>query len=245
MHVCLLVSRVEVLEQCFCEQRPWKPLSTPTTHLLVDARSTPPRVAAVLLIDRKILWSDWAPEPEVLSLFQSRRDGQIMSLELLSIAFGCAFCFCCVWGASVYACISGLDSFAEHIKGRNVHVHSDNTGAQHTTQKGVARTFDHTCLVHGIWYVTVCSASVPVFVLLRCCRLRALELGIGLYVSRVPTHENLSDNPSREEYEVLQRLGAVFVQPHLSRNFRQVSAWEALSIRQREDAACKVAQGQQ
>ena len=46
----------------------------------------------MLFIDRKIFWSDWEPEPSVMELFQSRRDGQIMSLELLSIAFGLVFC---------------------------------------------------------------------------------------------------------------------------------------------------------
>ena len=79
---------LEVLGQFFCEARPWKMIATPHVHMLCDARSTPPRVAAVLLIDRKVFWSDWEPEREVMELFKSRRDGQIMSLELLSIAFG-------------------------------------------------------------------------------------------------------------------------------------------------------------
>ena len=96
--MCLML---QVLGQCFCEQRPWKPVASPTVHMLCDARSTPPRVAAVLMIDRRIFWSDWEPEPEVMSLFQERRDGQIMSLELLSIAFGMSICphvhCCCPW----------------------------------------------------------------------------------------------------------------------------------------------------
>ena len=144
-------------------------------------------------------------------------------------------------GVGVFAFVSGLDSFADKIKGRNVHVHSDNTGAQYTTQKGVARTFDHTCLVHGIWYSTLPVCKLFVHPSCIRCRMRALELGLGLYVSRVPTHENLSDNPSREEYDVLRRMKAVYVEPHLSHHFRRALSWEALSIRQRQVDACMVA----
>jgi len=72
-------------------------------------------------------------------------------------------------------------------------------------------------------------------------RMRALELGIGMFVSRVPTHENLSDNPSREEYQVLRDMGAVEVNPHLSAHFRKAMSWEALSIRQRGLESCMAA----
>ena len=110
--------------------------------------------------------------------------------------------------------LAGLDTFAAQLQGRNVHVHSDNTGAQHTAARGVAKSFDHTCLVHGIW-------------------MRALELGIGIYVGRVPTQENLSDCPSREEYGLLERVGAIRVTPWLSEHFRKAQSWEALSMRAR------------
>ena len=141
---------LQVLQRSFCEQRAWVPVTTPTAHLLCDARSTPPRVAAVAIVDCRTYWSDWAPDPEVMGLFQSRRDGQIMSLELLSIAFGMFALSVVPLRAAMLLC-AGMDTFAELLRGRNVHVHSDNTGAQYTTSKGVARTFDHTCLVHGIW----------------------------------------------------------------------------------------------
>ena len=70
---------------------------------------------------------------QVLAFFRQRGDNQIMSLELLSIAFG-------------------MSCFEELIAGRNVHIHSDNTGAECATRKGGAREFDHTCVVHSIWY---------------------------------------------------------------------------------------------
>jgi len=77
----------------------------------VDARSTPPRIAAVLVADQRIEYCDMQPPAEVLALFKKRDDGDIMSLELLSIALG-------------------LSSFAERIAGRNVEIFSDNTGLQ-------------------------------------------------------------------------------------------------------------------
>lgn len=39
------------------------------------------------------------------------------------------------------------------------------------------------------------------------CRTLALELGIQLYIVRVPTKDNLSDDPSRERYGLLEQLG--------------------------------------
>lgn len=35
----------------------------------------------------------------------------------------------------------------------------------------------------------------------------ALELGTALYIKRVPTKDNLADDPSRERYGLLQRMG--------------------------------------
>ena len=34
-----------------------------------------------------------------------------------------------------------------------------------------------------------------------------MELGIQLYIVRVPTKDNLSDDPSRERYGLLEQLG--------------------------------------
>ena len=35
----------------------------------------------------------------------------------------------------------------------------------------------------------------------------ALELGTALYIKRVPTKDNLSDDPSRERYGLLRKMG--------------------------------------
>ena len=55
-----------------------------------------------------------------MSNFRSRGDNQIMSLELLSIAYG-------------------ISSFEEVLKGRNIVIFSDNTGAEAATEKGMFR----------------------------------------------------------------------------------------------------------
>jgi hypothetical protein len=48
----------------------------------------------------------------------------------------------------------------------------------------MCRTFDHTCIVHSIWAVV-------------------WQMGCGMYVVRVPSKENLADDPSRERYGLL------------------------------------------
>ena len=146
----------EVLEQHLGQLRPWAAVRTETVDLVCDVRSTPPRVVAVLRIDRDVFYSDAATPACVMSSFHYREDNQVASLEILSIAFGMAasVCVCvCVYALRVHSCCCpGLSTFAHKLKGRNVCVHSDSTGAQHATSKGRAKAFDHTCLVHGIWY---------------------------------------------------------------------------------------------
>ena len=46
-----------------------------------DARSTPPRVAAVVLVDGRFLFTDAEPPPNVLRQFAERGDRQITSLQ--------------------------------------------------------------------------------------------------------------------------------------------------------------------
>ena len=56
--------------------------------LWADARSTPPRVAAVLFCDNKFYWMDTEPPAKVLAQFEVRGDRQIASLEILALAYG-------------------------------------------------------------------------------------------------------------------------------------------------------------
>ncbi len=109
------------------------------------------------------------------------------------------------------ALLAGFSVFAESLRGRNVHIHSDNTGAQHAVANGRARQWDHTCLVHSMW-------------------LHALKLKMAVYVSRVATEVNLADEPSRERYHILRKLRAVWVEPCLDDSYAQPQAWEALTL---------------
>ena len=63
-------------------------------HLYCDARSEPPRIAAVLCEKgRPTQWADMQPSEQVLACFRKGGDKQIMSLELLSIALGKSITF--------------------------------------------------------------------------------------------------------------------------------------------------------
>ena len=100
--------------------------------MLSDARGHPARVAAVLFIDGRIVFTDVAPPEPLLRLFRERRDNQIGGLEVLSIALG-------------------LATFEPLLSGRCVNIFSDNTGSEWAVRSGAAKQFDHTCLVHSIW----------------------------------------------------------------------------------------------
>jgi len=70
------------------QERTWKGTSSKPIHMFCDARSTPPRVAAVLLKDGERKYCDLEPPAAIMGAFQRRKDNQIMGLEILSIALG-------------------------------------------------------------------------------------------------------------------------------------------------------------
>ena len=61
-------------------------------------------------------------------------------------------------------------------------------------------------------------------------RKHALIRRMGLYVKRVPSKDNISDDPGRERYNLMQRIGAQFVEPVLKPMYRHAQAWEALTL---------------
>ena len=68
-----------------------QPLLTPESaacFLALVHRSTPPRIAAVCIIDNEITFADMEPDQLVMKQFRARNDNQIASLEMLAIAFG-------------------------------------------------------------------------------------------------------------------------------------------------------------
>ena len=163
----------------------------PPCHLYCDARGEPPRVAAVLFRDGKIHGCDMAPPESLIQSWATRKDSQIMGLEILSIALG-------------------LSSFNDMLRNRDVIIWSDNTGAEHATANRTAKSFDHNCLVHAIWQ-------------------HVAELGLHVWVNRVPTKVNIADLPSRESYELLRAIGAIRVAPKLGARYLEAQTWEALS----------------
>ena len=88
---------------------------------------------------------------------------------------------------------------------------SDNTGAEVATQKGATKNFDQGCIVHALWR-------------------RFLELHMSVWVMRVPTDDNLADEPSREYYDTLWRLKARQVVPLLDASFKAPQTWQSLSF---------------
>ena len=80
-------------------------------QLFCDASGYPAYLGAVLLLEDKCYFTHLEPPEYLLEKFKRRRDNQIMGLELLSISLG-------------------LSTFDELIRGRNVVIHSDNTGSE-------------------------------------------------------------------------------------------------------------------
>ena len=123
---------LEVLQLQLVQTCPWAPPTSTPIQLFADARGSPPRLAAVLFIDGETFFTDWEPPPELMRLFEVRRDNQIMGLELLAIALG-------------------FSTFARQLGSRKVVVWSDNTGSEATSSKGTAKSWDHACIVHALW----------------------------------------------------------------------------------------------
>ena len=100
-----------ILTWDLAEERTWEQSERAPVHLFVDARGQPPRCAAVLFVDGACLYTDGEPAQQFLEQLGKREDNQIMSLEIMAVAVG-------------------LSTFSKELKGRNVVVYSDNTGAE-------------------------------------------------------------------------------------------------------------------
>ena len=100
----------EILRDAITECKAWVEPKQKSCHLFVDAASTPPRCAAVLIMDGGAWYTDVEPSAAVMESFIERRDKQIMTLEILAIMLA-------------------ISTFAEKVKDRKVILYSDNTGA--------------------------------------------------------------------------------------------------------------------
>ena len=201
----------EVLSLHIVESRAWKAAEGPLVHLFADARGSPPRLAAVLLIDGDMRYTDLVPDKALLECFAQRRDAQIMGLEILAI-------------------VLGLCTFAPLISDRKVIVWSDNSGSERATSAGKAKKWDHSSMVHGIW-ILVAKLRVTFFAHAVFVVSRRIFCQASLWVERVPTEANISDLPSREEFALLESLGAVYTRPEVFACFRSPQSFAALSAK--------------
>ena len=90
-------------------------------------------------------------------------------------------------------------------------VNSLNSAAMYVCLSGATKQFDQNSLIHAIWH-------------------HLARLKIHVWVERVPTKLNIADLPSRESYDLLNRIGAKWVPAHLGVAFRNAQTWESLSI---------------
>ena len=116
-----------------------------------------------------------------------------------------------IMGLEMLAIGLGVSSFAHLISKRRVVIWSDNTGAETAVKSGKAKAFDHTCLAHCLW-------------------VQLIKLKTEVFIQRVPTEVNIADLPSREEYSLLESIGAEWVQPRLDQLLCRPDSWESLSL---------------
>ena len=123
---------IGVLSREIVETRLWQQPQSDHLHLFCDARGQPPHLGAVLVSNTSCLWTHHRPHNDTIDLFRSRKDHQIMGLELLSISLG-------------------IHTFADEIKNQRLVIHSDNRGSELAMRRGSAKVWDHAQLVHQLW----------------------------------------------------------------------------------------------
>ena len=114
----------------------------------------------------------------------------------------------------IIAILLALVTFRQQLAGRKVVLYSDNKGAEYSTKKGSAKAFDHNALIHEIWTFVVAQhihlwiERVPSKVVHQCVFL--LHALLVRYHCR---QDNISDSPSRFEYDIMADIGATWVKP--------------------------------
>ena len=164
----------------------------PQVELFCDARSTPPRVAAVMYKDHHVAYTAWDVPDSVTRTFNQRRDAQIMGLELLAVLIGIA-------------------TFMPQLRHCAVQIWEDNQGGECALTKACARASDHNLLVHATW-------------------LLAARGGIALWIERVASEDNVSDEPSRGEMTAMAALDATWHAPVLPRQIWHPDRWMEIGV---------------
>ena len=171
----------------------------PPAHLFSDARSSPPRVAAVLFCDGVCSYTDVEPPKQLMDSWDESGDKHIMSLEILSIALGMYSSFHPQSMCEHLRQCAGICSFKSQLRMRDLVIWSDNTGAENAVSKGegnrkfmcnflfsandafyasATKRFDHNALIHQMWSTFIAIKA-------------------QVWVMRVPTKDNVADDPSR------------------------------------------------
>ena len=73
-------------------------------------------------------------------------------------------------------------------------------------RRGIAASPDHNLIVHSVW-------------------LLAAKESMGIWVERVGTHDNIADDPSREDYRLLEAMGSRWVEPKVPREAWEPGSW--------------------
>ena len=111
----------------------------------------------------------------------------------------------------ILAIVIALHTFLPYLKSRRVIVYTDNAGGEGALRKGTTEAWDHNLLVHGVW-------------------LLAAKARIGLWVERVPTDDNISDDPSREAYALLESIGANWCEPVVPPHLWEPEQWDSVVV---------------
>ena len=67
--------------------------------------------------------------------------------------------------------------------------------------------------------------------------MKAAQLGIDMWIERVPTKSNIADLPSRKRFELLEMLRAERVKARWDAAFWDPCPWESLRLRARPNGA--------
>jgi len=98
-----------------------------------------------------------------------------------------------IFEAELLPYVIAMQVFAEHIRGCNLLVFIDNEAARYS------------------WIAASAHSDIASFIVSEGARLES-ELAISPYFCRVPTHSNLADGPSRDDFELCFKLGATRVE---------------------------------
>ena len=88
---------------------------------------------------------------------------------------------------------------------------------QGAARKGEERAWVQCKVIHEVW--TQVGDWLSCSLVGSTCLSQALLNHVHLWIKRVPSVENIADLPSREEYELLGRLHAEWIEPRVAQLF--------------------------